>query len=533
VQDVGEPVINDILVNSTKGSNIFGSLTKDGLYNNSTDTGSYTTSVVFNNPNYTIQPASAPSSFTTYFNTVTTDFAIRPIPNRNDLVTGIIPLSTPRPGFQSNYQVKIYNNGTTTFGTATLKLVKDPRFTIVSSVPAAQSVINDTLTWSFAGFEPFDTATISLTLQLAAPPAANIGDTVTMRALALPVAGDQTTINNADTVKQLVRGSFDPNDKIESHGGIITQDQVSGGSSLIYTIRFQNTGTDTAYNVSIKDTLDAKLDWNTFQMIGSSHGNELDIIDGNKLNWSFHNIKLPDVNVNEPASHGYVAYSIKPKSTTTIGDTIHNTAGIYFDFNLPVATNNAQTIVFSFVGLPVNLSSFTASLNGSSVNVNWKTTAENNAKHFEVQRSTNGVDFVTIGIVRAANSATGKSYSYKDGNPLKGFNYYRLKSVDIDGAFKFSSTVLVNIGNGADVISSVYPNPTNGTVILKLQGEIRGKVQVMIMDHSGRIVLTRQYDALNSSQLQADLQLGHLSKGSYILKITTDNKVYNHKLLIQ
>jgi hypothetical protein len=267
-------------------------------------------------------------------------------------------------------------------------------------------------------------------------------------------------------------------------------------------------------------------------MVSSSHLNTY-TIDDNKLTWAFNNINLPDSNINEPASHGYIAYRIKPKSTVTIGDTIHNTAGIYFDFNLPVATNNAQTIVFNFTGLPVTLTSFKAALNGSAVDVTWKTAAENNAKQFEVQRSTNGVDFVSIGIVKAANAPSGKSYSFKDGNPAKGYNYYRLKSVDIDGAFKFSSIAIVNVNDGADIISSIYPNPSNGQVTLKLQGTIHGKLQLVVMDQSGSVIMTKQYGIQNTSQLQTNLELGKLAKGSYILKISIGDKVYNHKLLVQ
>jgi hypothetical protein len=164
-------------------------------------------------------------------------------------------------------------------------------------------------------------------------------------------------------------------------------------------------------------------------------------------------------------SHGYVAYRIKPLSTVHAGDTIKNTAGIYFDYNMPVATNTEKTIVFiASSTLPVTLISFQATQAGAIVNVSWKTSAELNAKYFEVQRSANGIDFITIGTVPAGNT----TYLLKDNSPLEGYNYYRLKPVDIDGGFTYSTIVMVNMKNGAEVISSLYPNPGNGNVTLKL-----------------------------------------------------------------
>ena len=60
-------------------------------------------------------------------------------------------------------------------------------------------------------------------------------------------------------------------------------------------------------------TLDSKLDWTSLEMISSSHNYELSITQGGKLEWLFKNILLPDSNVNEPASHGFISFRIKPK----------------------------------------------------------------------------------------------------------------------------------------------------------------------------------------------------------------------------
>ena len=161
----------------------------------------------------------------------------------------------------------------------------------------------------------------------------------------LPVIGDEVVTDNETKLVERVQGSYDPNDKTETHGGIITPEQLAGNDHLTYLIRFQNTGTDTAFNVIIRDTLTNKLHWSSFEMISTSHPYQLYMIKPHILEFSFPNILLVDSNRNEPASHGFIAYRIKPKSNLSIGDTVLNRAHIYFDYNLPVITNDELTIL--------------------------------------------------------------------------------------------------------------------------------------------------------------------------------------------
>jgi len=114
---------------------------------------------------------------------------------------------------------------------------------------------------------------------------------------------------------------------------------VEIGSKLRYLIRFQNTGTDTAFNISIRDTLPVSLDVATIQFLNSSHPCELRMNTQGNLQFVFANIMLPDSNINEAASHGFVEFSIDMKRNTPFGTKIRNRAGIYFDFNEPVITN--------------------------------------------------------------------------------------------------------------------------------------------------------------------------------------------------
>ena len=87
----------------------------------------------------------------------------------------------------------------------------------------------------------------------------------------------------------------------------------------------------------------------TFQMLGASHPYQLQIKNKNQLIWTFNDILLPDSNVNERLSHGYVLFNIRPKSTLQLNDVVKNSASIYFDYNLPIVTNEQETALINTI----------------------------------------------------------------------------------------------------------------------------------------------------------------------------------------
>lgn len=134
-------------------------------------------------------------------------------------------------------------------------------------------------------------------------------------------------------------GSYDPNDKQGFPRGVMAQHFVPLNTEIEYLIRFQNTGTDTAFTVRIRDTLSQHLDATTMRPGSSSHPYEFKFLGEGVAQFLFKNIALPDSNVNEPASHGFVKFSILPKADLPNLTVVENQAGIYFDFNEPVITN--------------------------------------------------------------------------------------------------------------------------------------------------------------------------------------------------
>ena len=134
-------------------------------------------------------------------------------------------------------------------------------------------------------------------------------------------------------------GSWDPNDKQAFPGGVGEDHLIEPNTDLEYFIRFQNTGTDTAFNIVVRDPISEHLDLTSLRMGASSHPYRYEIQEDRTLTVYFDDIMLPDSNINEPASHGFFKFKIKQLRDLPLGLEINNTAYIYFDFNEPVITN--------------------------------------------------------------------------------------------------------------------------------------------------------------------------------------------------
>ncbi len=344
IKEAGEPLVSGGLAKSSKGDLGNSSIPTSGFFINTVDTGSYITTFHFN-PYFVSLPVSKTSSFAGYNNQDSFSFALQPIPGKRDLIVSVVPLNTPRPGFDHSCRIYFRNIGTDTITGGEIILKKDSRLVYVSSSPVHSSISADTIKWIYNNLKPLDTASILVNFKVAAPPTVNINDTLSSIAIINPVSGDLTPSDDTAYLNQIVVGSYDPNDKSENLAGEISLREVSGSSYINYLVRFQNTGTDTAFSIEIRDTLDDKLDWSSLQMVGASHPYQLNVKSQNQLTWRFGNILLVDSNRNELASHGFVAYRVRPKNNLVIGDVIRNKASIYFDFNFPVETNLQETEV--------------------------------------------------------------------------------------------------------------------------------------------------------------------------------------------
>lgn len=263
--------------------------------------------------------------------------------------------AAPRPGFTYRNKLIVKNNGETTINTGTVEFTKDVLVTFTGATGlSAGNTITPTgngFVLDFIDLLPGEIEVIFIELMVSS--SANLGDLITNVAEYTTSANDVTVENNITTLSEILIGSYDPNDIVESHGPEIEHASFTEADYLYYTIRFQNVGTASAINVTIDNLLDEKLDKTTFEMLSASHSYGLER-EFDNLSWQFDNINLADATSDEPNSHGYVYYKIKPLSGYALGDIVSNTASIVFDFNSPVVTNTFNTEFVATLGIQEN-----------------------------------------------------------------------------------------------------------------------------------------------------------------------------------
>ena len=144
----------------------------------------------------------------------------------------------------------------------------------------------------------------------------------------------------------IVTGSYDPNDKTGYPIGQTTQNYIQPNQQIQYLVRFQNTGTDTAFTVVIRDTLD--MDLNIFSVTPgvASHPYTFKMYGPRVLEWTFENILLPDSSTNLVESNGFMTFHVDQNLNLPAGSLIENDADIYFDFNPPIITNETVHQIF-------------------------------------------------------------------------------------------------------------------------------------------------------------------------------------------
>lgn len=273
---------------------------------------------------------------------VTYNFPITVTQSYNDIAVNLVPFNAPRAG--STYQNKlVYTNlGNQTISSGTLTFNSDTATSITAVSQAGITNITNGFTYTFSNLLSFETRVITITMQVPTIPIVSIGQLLTNTASIIPPVGDLVTSNDTSLSTQAIIGAYDPNDKIESHGERILFSTFNPNEYLFYTIRFENTGTASAVNVSINDILNSKIDETSLQMISASHDYTMDRIDTN-LTWSFNNIQLPVSVAGTNIGKGYVTFKVKLKPGFSAGDIIPNTASIYFDSNPAIITNTFQT----------------------------------------------------------------------------------------------------------------------------------------------------------------------------------------------
>jgi hypothetical protein len=185
--------------------------------------------------------------------------------------------------------------------------------------------------------------------------------------------------------------------------------------------------------------------------------------------------------------------------------------------------------------LPVELNSFTASVKNDFVILNWTTATEKNSSSFEVEKKQADINtWQKIASVKAADlSNSPRNYSYADKNVTTGKYNYRLKMVDNDGSFKYSSIVNVDISAPAKFeLAQNYPNPFNPSTTIRYQLPVNSRITLKVFDMLGKEVTTLVNEEKLAGSYEITLNADKLSSGVYYYQLKTDNFVQTKKLAL-
>jgi hypothetical protein len=225
---------------------------------------------------------------------------------------------------------------------------------------------------------------------------------------------------------------------------------------------------------------------------------------------------------------------------TTVGNTFHfneytfttPVTGRYVRMNgtkrgTTIADNGYSLYEFQVNGtitpLPVTLTSFGATVQGTGVAVSWATASEQHNAGFEVQRSADGAAFATLATVAGMGTTqSAHAYKYFDAAPLRTTSYYRLKQLDLDGTFAYSPVVAVQAAASPATLS-IYPNPTTDRATVTWETPIESAGRWYLTNNTGQVVHAEPLSSEASSTLALDLQA--YPAGSYVLTVESAGNV--------
>ena len=187
--------------------------------------------------------------------------------------------------------------------------------------------------------------------------------------------------------------------------------------------------------------------------------------------------------------------------------------------------------------LPVELTAFTASLNGNVVKLKWKTETEINNYGFYIERSADNITWSIIGFVEGnGNSNSPKNYKYEDGNIQAGDYYYRLKQVDTDGNFEYSKVVEINTANTSYTfaLNQNYPNPFNPETIIKYEVSSYSQTKILVtlkvFNVLGSEIATLVNEEKPAGKYEVKFDGSTLPSGIYFYRINTESYVATKKM---
>lgn len=449
----------------------------------------------------------------------TLNIPFHPIAGLTDLVIDTWNTSPFRPGFTTAVNVKVTNVGNVDVNDATVSLSYNPEYQIVLS--ASGGTETNLGLWSFPISVETGTSEI-FTLNLEVLATTPLGTELTYIAEVENI-GDETPLNNTAQFTRTVIGSYDPNDKTLMTA---TSTLPLTENELTYRIRFQNTGTDTAFRVIVLDTLPQNLDLLSLQMIDASHDYNLEIKNPRILEWTFNDILLPDSTTNEAMSHGYVLFKINTLDTLIAGEMLPNDAAIYFDFNAPVITN--EVIITIEKGEIENLMTVEIcegeEWNGITIN---ESTIFSDTLIGEVYDTIFTTEVTALPAYEESVLVSGEAGLFIDGIQIfsdSTFSHLYETIEGCDSLVHYSVDILSRVQNAdsQEIIIAMFPNPSSSNAIINIFSTEKIIADIDVLSSKGELL----FNVLESQNIGRDefsfiLNIESLSTGVYYLQVST------------
>lgn len=433
------------------------------------------------------------------------DFGFHP----KKIETSIVPSlhsGWPRCNRVVTHWVNISNTGTSE-PNAIVHVKLDDSSTLVSALETPDSIVGQDVYWHFDKLSIGSRTRVVFKVKM---PGVDENDNKVSHSLTVSELDDNgKVVYTASTkLEQEIRCSYDPNDKQVSPVGLGVEGLILPKEELTYLIRFQNTGNDTAFSVVVRDQLDANLDWTTMSPLASSHPYEVSMMENGFLIFRFDSILLPDSHVNEPGSHGFIEYSIRPIKDLVPHTEIDGPAKIYFDFNKPIVTNNVLNTIMCYTApkpvIGMNNSILEADVTGDYT--------------FQWFLNDEPIDEATRSVYEPVEAGA-----------------YQVKLTDQYGCSEISEPfeyVVVGLAESGTIKSRVFPNPFSGSTTVQFSHDLGGDYDLRVYSIIGSEIVHIR----NIEGDRVQLTKEHLGSGiflAYLVNTQTGEQLFVDKLIVQ
>ncbi|MCC7503516.1 MAG: T9SS type A sorting domain-containing protein [Flavobacteriales bacterium] len=511
--DASDPAVPFVQVSSLPSMGTVFTL-QDGDYLFApTDSGTFTLTGASPGPWWQLSSDSA--SYTVTLNTLTPsadtlDFGWAPLIDTTVVDASVVSWPLSCMGHLQQW-VNVLNQGTTR-PNLVVSLTLDTLLSFASATPAPDSIVGQTLYWHVDTLVHF--GSWQALLAVIPPGVLFVGDT----AHSVLQISEIDSIGNMNAVstyawESIITCAYDPNDKQVEPKGEGTWGGIASTTEWItYNIRFQNTGNDTAQTVVIEDDLSGSVQWNTLQVLAASHAlTGLSINTSGKSAFRFDDIWLPDSNVNEPASHGFVRFRVRPQPGLSHLTTIVNNAGIFFDLNPPVITNTVRNTVIDCNGITWQASAV------SDISGLYAYSFFMDTMVYAYQWLLNDVPL------------TGETLSFLE--PQQNGDY-KVVMTDAYGCSSTSAPITIistSIPSTPSNGMRVLPNPISEQALITFEQPLLPRAIVQVMDAQGRVVRTVTSTGTNSLKLER----GSLASGVYVLRVATPDLQMSTRFVVE